>query len=115
LGMILGTIGLAVVVLRNALERRAELALMRAVGFRRGSIQWMVVSEHLLLLFLGLLGGTVSGFVSVFPAVSSSGKQVPFLSLFTLLAAMAVSGVFWTWLAARLALRGPLLDALRKE
>jgi hypothetical protein len=34
LGLALGTMGLAAVVLRNVLERRRELALLRAVGFR---------------------------------------------------------------------------------
>ena len=33
LGLLLGTIGLAVVQLRSVLERRGELALMRAGGF----------------------------------------------------------------------------------
>ena len=37
LGLLLGTIGLAVVQLRSVLERRGELALMRAGGFRSRS------------------------------------------------------------------------------
>lgn len=35
LGLLLGSAGLGVVVLRNVLERRGELALLTAVGFRR--------------------------------------------------------------------------------
>jgi putative ABC transport system permease protein len=34
LGLLLGTFGLATVMLRNVLERQSELALLRAVGFR---------------------------------------------------------------------------------
>ena len=37
LGLVLGTIGLAAVLLRNVLERRRELALLRAVGYRAGA------------------------------------------------------------------------------
>ena len=37
LGLLLGTVGLATVLLRNVLERRRELALLGAVGFRRGA------------------------------------------------------------------------------
>ena len=36
LGLLLGTVGLATVLLRNVLERRRELALLGAVGYRRG-------------------------------------------------------------------------------
>ena len=36
LGLISGTIGLAAVMFRNVLERRRELALLRAVGYNAG-------------------------------------------------------------------------------
>ncbi|MBM3775820.1 MAG: ABC transporter permease, partial [Acidobacteria bacterium] len=55
LGLLLGTVGLAAVLLRNALERRRELALLEAVGFRGRSLKWMVLVENGLLLVLGLL------------------------------------------------------------
>ena len=43
LGLLLGTVGLAVVQLRSVLERRGELALMRAGGFRARRLVEMVV------------------------------------------------------------------------
>ncbi len=46
LGLLLGSAGLGVVVLRNVQERRGELALLLAVGFRRRALQWLVLSEH---------------------------------------------------------------------
>ena len=39
LGLLLGSAGLGVVVLRNVLERRGELGLLQAVGFPRRSIR----------------------------------------------------------------------------
>ena len=38
LGLLLGTIGLAVSQFRSVLERRRELAVMRALGFTRGTL-----------------------------------------------------------------------------
>ena len=55
LGLILGTIGLAAVLLRNVLERRRELALMRAVGFDSRHFTLMIVAENALLLFGGVI------------------------------------------------------------
>ena len=40
MGLLLGTLGLAVVLLRTVWERRSELALLRALGYRRGAIGW---------------------------------------------------------------------------
>jgi hypothetical protein len=53
LGLILGSAGLGVVVLRNTLERRGELAVMEAVGYRRRSLRWLVICEHGVLQLLG--------------------------------------------------------------
>jgi len=115
LALLLGSLGLGIVVLRNVMERRSELALLRAVGFRSRSLQWLVLSEHWLLLLLGLVCGVVAGLVAVLPELRSPGSEIPYISLTVTLSAILLNGALWTWLAARLALRGPLLDALRNE
>jgi putative ABC transport system permease protein len=115
LALLLGSLGLGIVVLRNVMERRGELALLRAVGFRNRSLQWLVLSEHWLLLLLGLACGVVAGLVAVLPALRSPGADVPYGSLTLTLSAILLNGALWTWLAAKLALRGPLLAALRNE
>jgi len=115
LGLLLGSVGLGVVVLRNVLERRGELALARAVGFRKRSLDWLVLVEHWGLLAMGLVCGVVAALLAVAPAVWSARAAVPYVSLAATLAAVAASGMLWTWLATRLALRGPLLAALRNE
>ncbi len=115
LGLLLGSVGLGVVVLRNVQERRGELALLLAVGFRRGLLQWLVLSEHAALLGLGLATGVVAAAVGVMPALLSPGAQIPYRSLGLTLAAVLANGLIWAWLATRFALRGKLLDALRNE
>ncbi len=115
LGMLLGSAGLAVVVLRNVLERRGELALMRAVGFSRASLRRLVLWEHWALLAGGMICGVVSGVVAVLPALRSAGAEVPVGALAVTVAAIGIGGAVWTWLAAAAALRGPLLNSLRNE
>ncbi len=115
LGMLLGSIGLGLVVLRNVLERRGELALMRAVGYGRGELRRLVLWEHWGLLVLGLVCGVVAAIVAVMPALGASGYDVPYGSLGLTLAAILASGGLWTYLASVAALRGPLLEALRNE
>lgn len=115
LGLLLGSLGLGVVVLRNVLERRGELGLLRAIGFRPAALQWLVFSEHSVLLALGLVVGVVAALLAVLPALRSPGAEVPYGTLALTLAAVLVSGIVWTWGATALALRGPLLAALRNE
>jgi len=115
LGLLLGSAGLGVVVLRNVQERRGELGLLLAVGFRRRALQWLVLSEHGALLGLGLGVGVVAAVIGVLPALLSPGSQIPYGSLALTLSAVLLNGLVWTWLATRFALRGKLLDALRNE
>ena len=115
LGLLLGSAGLGVVVLRNVLERRAELGLLLAVGFRRRLLQRLVLSEHGVLLGLGLGIGMVAAAVSVLPALLSPGTHLPYISLALTLGGVLINGAVWTWLATRYALRGNLLEALRNE
>jgi putative ABC transport system permease protein len=115
LGLLLGSVGLGVVVLRNVLERRGELALLLAVGFRARAVQRLVITEHAALLALGLALGIVAAAVAVLPALLLPGGQLPVASMSLTLGAVLANGVLWTCLATRWALRGNLLAALRNE
>jgi hypothetical protein len=115
LGLLLGTVGLAAILLRNVLERRRELALLRAVGYRPSHLAAIVLAENLLLLLLGLATGTVCALLAIAPAVSLRGGQLPIASLTLLLAAVLATGVGASLAATRAALRSPLLAALRSE
>jgi putative ABC transport system permease protein len=115
LGVILGSIGLGIVVLRNVLERRTELALLRAVGFTRRSLRRMVLFEHGILLAAGLASGAIAAAVAVLPALVTKTADVTLGSVVIVLIGVTVSGLFWTILATLFATRGDLLSALRKE
>ena len=115
LGLVLGTLALGIVVLRNVLERRGELALMRAVGFRRGRLVALVLTEHLLLLSAGLVLGSVAAWIAVLPALASPAGAVPLVAVGTLLGAIFAGGCLCAWLATVAALRGTALAALREE
>jgi putative ABC transport system permease protein len=104
-----------VVILRNTLERRSELALLRAVGFSRHRLQWMTLCENWIVLVLGIACGLLAAFVAVLPAVASSGGEVPYVYMGVLIVAVVASGVLWTYLATLIATRGDLLPALRGE
>jgi putative ABC transport system permease protein len=115
LGLALGTLGLAAVLLRNVLERRRELALLRAVGYRRTHFALMVLAENALLLFCGLLTGTACALLAVVPVVSARGGNLPVTSLGLLLLAVVVAGLLASLFATAAALRSPLLASLRAE
>ena len=117
LGMLLGTLGLATVLLRNVLERRRELALLRAVGYNSQHFAVMVIAENALLLLCGLMTGILCALLAIAPALSAraAGGYLPNFSLGLLLLAVLITGFAASLLATVAALRSPLLPALRAE
>jgi len=116
LGLLVGTIGLAAVLLRNVLERRRELALLGAAGYRRGHIFAIVLAENVLLLGWGLAVGALSAAVAIAPVVLERGGQLPAAAGAALLViAVFTGGLLSSLIATRAALGAPLLEALRSE
>lgn len=115
LGLLLGTLGLATVLLRNVLERRQELALMRAVGYRGSHLSWMVFAENVLLLGCGLLTGCVCALLAIAPALIARGGRLSIVSLGLLLLAVLLTGMAASLLAVRAAVHSPVLGSLREE
>ena len=115
LGLLLGTIGLATVMFRNVLERRRELALLRAVGFDRRHVTVMIGAETLFLLLSGLAAGAGCALVGIAPAWLARGGSAPGLGLGLLLIAVACVGIVSAAIATRAAVSGGLLEALRAE
>lgn len=115
LGVILGTVGLVVVILRSALERRREFALMLAQGFRRSDIVKLLLVENSWLLVSGLILGTVSALIAVIPALTGIESVVNWSAISVLFLGILITGLISCLLAAERAVRGILIDALRGE
>ncbi len=115
LGLLLGTVGLAIVLLRGVIERRGELATLRAFGFRQRTLTWMVLVENGLLLLAGLAIGTVAALVTAAPHLLSEGAHVPWRQIFGTLALIAAFGLAACAAASVAALRIPLMPALKAE
>ena len=115
LGLLLGTIGLAIILLRNTLERRGELAALRAFGFQRKTITLMVVLENAGLLLVGLLLGTAAALLTAAPNLLTYADAIPWSPIGLTLAGVFVFGLVACTLAAIGAARIPLVAALKEE
>jgi hypothetical protein len=115
LGLLLGTIGLATILFRNVLERRRELALLRAVGYDARRLTLMIVAEASFVLAVGLATGTACAALAIAPAWLGRSGTLPGAGVALLLSGVAVAGILSSVIATRAALRGNMLAALRAE
>ena len=96
LGVLLGAVGVGVVAARNAVERRGELAVLMALGWRRSQVYSLLGWEHCMLVVAGLLGGGVSAVWVTVPAQILRGGTIaskPLWLALALLGAVSVSAV----------------------
>ncbi len=116
LAMLLGTIGLAIILARNLQERRSEIALLRATGFSRRRILWLVVREYSTLLLYGTLAGGISALVSILPGLINPAGEVSPLFLISILILLLANGLVWILLLGWNSLRKPgIISSLRTE
>ena len=115
-GLLLGTVGLAAVLMRNMLERRRELALLSAIGYGRRHFFLMVLVENVVLLAAGLCAGAICAAIAVGPGLMVRGGRVPLTSgALLILFGVFVTGLLSSIAATRAATRTPLVAALRSE
>jgi putative ABC transport system permease protein len=115
LGLMLGSIGLAVVLMRNLVERRAELALLTAIGFGRGKRVGLVLWENSFLLVVGLVVGAGCAIVGILPTLVGGARTINLVSLAATLGAVLVIGLGALTLAVWLGQRRISASDLRAE
>lgn len=101
LGLILGTVGLAVVLARSILERKNEIMLLQSLGFTAKRITQLLVGEYFLLLFWGVFIGFLSAIVAVLPNFISNGSEISFINLFFSVLIILINGLFWIYIVLK--------------
>jgi putative ABC transport system permease protein len=61
IAIVIGAVGVMNTMMMSVFERRAEIAALRAMGWRKSTVSRLVVSESLILTMLGALGGIALG------------------------------------------------------
>ena len=100
---------------RNLVERRAELALLGALGFRRSSRTKLVLIENSALLLAGLLIGALCALAGVIPNTLTTARKINVAELTIALGLVLVVGLASLVIATRIAGRKLTPAALRAE
>ncbi|MBT3196950.1 MAG: FtsX-like permease family protein [Gammaproteobacteria bacterium] len=116
LGLLVGTFGLVVVLWRSVMERSKEIALLKAVGYRRKEIRRLVVREYMFLLLMGIDTGFLTAVVATLPSILNAHTGTSFSSILIWLVVLVANGWFWIHVVTRSALNNDsIYTALRNE
>lgn len=115
LGLVIGSIGLGVLLMRNMLERLPEFAWMRAAGFSRRDIMRMLLTEHFFIIISGLCCGIIGSAAALLPALNSPAGSPPWLGLSIFYAVMILTAGAITMLSGYCAVRLNITAALKND
>nr|WP_320119420.1 ABC transporter permease [uncultured Marinifilum sp.] len=115
LGIVIGTIGLGIVLLRNIWERKKELALLTAIGYTAKDIFKLLFYENFFLLICGLFCGIGAALLAVLPSLFSPAFAIPYLYVGLLLGAMLLSGVLWILIPIINFRKNNIIELLKNE
>lgn len=122
LGLVVGIAALGVIAARSVVERRVQIGVLRAVGFRAGMVQFAFLLESSFIALLGVAVGLALGFGLSVGIVNEIGETTPGLTFripWTTISIVVIVGIFasllTTYLPARQASRIYPAEALRSD
>jgi putative ABC transport system permease protein len=124
LGLLVGIAALGVIAFRSVVERRQQIGMLRAIGYKRGMVATSFLLESLVIAALGVLSGTILAVILSYNLVNSddfqegadfSGFVIPWVTIAIFVVASLVAAALMTWIPARKASSVPIAEALRYE
>lgn len=111
-GMIMGIAGLGFVLLRNYNIRRCEFAYLSATGFSEMSIRRMILKDQLIILFWGVITGTISGLTATAPSIIN-GNVMPWGIILIMIISIVMAGSAVLYVSVRSVRSKTLISQLR--
>ena len=117
IALVVGSVGIANIMIVSVTERTREIGVMKAIGARQRDIMQLFLIEALVLGVVGAVGGVLVGLAAGFLAVTMMGWPMHFPVDWMLVAvavgivASVVSGLYPAWQAARV----DPIEALRQS
>ena len=111
LGLVVGVAALGVISARSVVERRQQIGVLRAIGFRRGMVEAVFLIESSFIALTSIVVGTLLGLILAENIIRDSAKQPSWENL-TLVVPWGTFGIIFL-LVYVVALAATLGSALR--
>ena len=124
LGLIVGVAALGVITARSVVERRQQIGVLRAIGFRRRMVQFSFLLESSFVALTAIVVGTTLGLAVAYNVIRNSRQQpswenmsfdVPWLNLGVIFLAVYLTALITTLAPAVRASRIHPAEALRYQ
>jgi len=115
IALIIGTLGLSIILRRNLLERRGEIAWLRSAGFSTKRIVFMLAIEHLILFDCAVFSGMIAAVSAGIPAMLSPSGNPPWLEMILLICLLWLFALIFIISTAHSASKGDIISGLHSN
>jgi putative ABC transport system permease protein len=115
IALIIGTFGIAIIIVRSIHSRKSQYAMMQAIGISKKIIRKISTIEFSIILFAGISIGLISSIVASLQNFITANANLPYLLLFVLTMLFILNGLVWIFIASRISVKFDFLSELRNE
>lgn len=117
----ISAIGISNTLFMNTMERVKEIGTMRAIGFTKSQVRFMIISEGLCIGIAGVMAGTLYGILVIYLNSISIGARgllefaIPWASLVLAIAGGILFTLLASWLPSHTASKISVKEAIQYE
>ena len=122
LGLVVGIAAIGVIAFRTVVERRQQIGMLRAIGYKKSMVQLSFLMESSFVTVLGVSSGTLLGLWLAWFLVTSddfpgegNAFYIPWLEMIVINTLTLVASLAMTLIPSRQAASVPTAEALRYE
>jgi len=95
LGMLVGTVGLAIFIAGTMVERAQETNLLATLGFPPQKVFRIYFTENFILLTTGIVAGILAAALATIPSFIGKAHQIAPMNIVIILSALWLNGMAW--------------------
>jgi len=115
IALILGTFGLAIILIRSISSRKKQYAMMQAYGITKTTIRRIIIIEFMIILGTGILIGLLAAVTASVQGLSASNTDIPYLLLVSVILLFSINGFAWIFISSVFSVKKNFISNLRNE
>lgn len=115
IALILGTLGIAIILIRSIRSRKKQYAMMQAYGISLTTIRKIILMEFMIVMFAGIVIGLLASLIAGLPGFLAANGEVPVGLLSSIVLLLALNGFVWIIIGSVLSVKKNFISDLRNE
>jgi len=115
IALILGTLGIAIILIRSIRSRKKQYAMMQAYGISLNTIRKIILIEFMIVMFAGIVIGILASLIAGLPGFLAANGEVPFGLLSSIVLLLALNGFVWIIIGSAISVKKKFITDLRNE